>query len=179
MPILKYDSELWKMDGFIELGVLANLLIASVLLYYGESKIAVIFDSIFAIIISIIALRVPLKGSQEALNQILDKTLPDEIQFDIIAVVAENLNDMCEFKQVHTRQSGKDIFIELDIVLPFDSTIETKFGFEKQLQDKIKEKYPTAISRVYAVACDKDCIFGGTRRCPVFLKKQEAEENNE
>ena len=179
MPILKYDSELWKMDGFIELGVLANLIIASILLFYGKTDIAILFDSIFAIIISVIALRVPLKGSREALNQLLDKTLPDEMQFDIIAVVAENLNDMCEFKQVHTRQSGKDIFIELDIVLPFDATIETKFGFEKTLQDEIKKIYPTAISRIYAVACDKDCIKGGTRRCPVYLKKQEAEEKNE
>ena len=40
---------------------------------------------------------------------------------------------MCEFKQVHTRQSGKDIFVEIDIIMPFDATIDTKFDFELAL----------------------------------------------
>ncbi len=176
MPILKFDAEIWKMDSFIELGVLANLLLGVILIAVDYNQLAKQIDSLTAIGLTALALRVPLKGSKEALNQLLDKTLPDDIQFEIIAVVAENVNEMCEFKSVHTRQSGKDIFVELDIILPYDYTMDEKYAIEKKMQKQIQSVYPTAISRIYAVPCPKDCIMHGIRKCPVHLFKK---DNNE
>lgn len=169
MPILKFDADLWKADLIIEGGVFANLIIGAILISINNDYYAKQIDSIFAIFLTIMALRVPLKGSKEALNQLLDKTLPDNIQFDIIAIVAENVNEMCEFKTVHTRQSGKDIFIELDIVLPFDYSMDQKYEMERKIQSEIKKVYPTSISRIYAIPCPKDCLRNGERKCPIHL----------
>lgn len=176
MPILKFDAEIWKMDSYIELGVLGNLLLGVILINFEYNFVAKQIDTITALALTILALRVPLKGSRDALNQLLDKTLPDDIQFDIIAVVAENFNEMCEFKSVHTRQSGKDIFVELDIILPYDYSMEQKYEMEKKIQKQIKKRYPTSISRIYAVPCPQDCIMKGERKCPVHLFKN---KNNE
>jgi cation diffusion facilitator family transporter len=169
MPILKFDAELWKSDILIEGGVFTSLVIGAILINIEQDYAAKQVDSIFAIFLTVLALRVPLKGSADALNQLLDKTLPDDLQFELIAVVAENVNHMCEFKTVHTRQSGKDIFIEMDIVLPFDYTMDEKLEMEKRVQDQIREIYPTSISRIYAVPCPKDCIHGEQRKCPIHL----------
>lgn len=176
MPILKFDAEIWKMDSYIELGVLANLLLGVILIAVDYNQLAKQIDSLTAIGLTALALRIPIKGSREALNQLLDKTLPDDIQFDIIAVVAENVNEMCEFKSVHTRQSGKDIFVELDIILPFDYTMDQKYDMEKRVQKQIQIVHPNAISRIYAVPCPKDCMLKGERKCPVHLFKK---DNNE
>lgn len=173
MPILKYDADLWKADLFIEFGVFANLLLGAALIFWEHDYYAKQIDSIFAIGLTVLALRVPLKGSKQALNQLLDKTLPDDIQFELIAVVAENVNEMCEFKTVHTRQSGKDIFIELDIVLPFDYSMDKKLEMEQKVQEQIKQIYPTSISRIYAIPCPKDCIQKGIRKCPIHLAKNQ------
>jgi cation diffusion facilitator family transporter len=172
MPILKFDAELWKADLQIEFGVFTNLMIGTILISMNNDYYAKQLDSIFAIVLTLLALRVPLKGSGQALNQLLDKTLPDDIQFELIAVVAENVNEMCEFRTVHTRQSGKDIFIELDIVLPFDYSMDQKLEMERKVQEQIKSIYPTSISRIYAVPCPKDCLRGGERKCPIHLAKR-------
>lgn len=171
IPILKFDAEIWKTDSYIELGVLVNLVLGVLLIYIDYNHLAKQIDTLTALILTALALRIPLKGSKDALNQLLDKTLPDDIQFDIIAVVAENVNEMCEFKTVHTRQSGKDYFVEMDIILPYDYSMEEKFAMEKKIQKQIRNIYPTSISRIYAVPCPRDCIMKGERKCPVHLFK--------
>jgi len=176
MPILKFDAEIWKMDSFIELGVLANLLLGVILIAVDYNQLAKQIDSLTAIGLTALALRIPIKGSREALNQLLDKTLPDDIQFDIIAVVAENVNEMCEFKSVHTRQSGKDIFVELDIILPYDYSMDQKYEMEKKVQKQIQIVHPNAISGIHAVPCPKDCMLKGERKCPVHLFKKDQNE---
>lgn len=175
LPILDYDAEIWKIDSLIELVVLANLILGAILKYNNKVYLSIVTDSLTAVFLLIFALKVPLKGSKDALNQLLDKTLPENVQFEILAVVAENLNKMCEFRTVHTRQSGKDIFIELDVVMPYDFTISQKFEVEKEIQAKLKELYPTCVPRVYTIPCPGDCNHNGHSSCPV--KKYMASKN--
>jgi len=167
IPMLEYDSNIWKMDSYIELGIICNLILGVVLSYFDYNNLARIVDSITAVVLMGYALKTPLQGSKNALNQLLDRTLPDKLGFEIMSIVVEHLDKMCEYKSIHTRQSGKDIFIEIDVVLPFDSTMEEKNSLEFELQEAIIKKFPTAISRLYAKACGGDCMVNGIRKCPV------------
>lgn len=169
MPILKYDAELWKVDSFIEIFVLINLIIGSIFQHFEMRYFAVVIDSLIAISLLVYAIKVPLKSSLDALNQILDRTIPEEMQLKLIGILAENLRNMCEFKAMHTRQSGKDIFIEIDIILPFDSSLDYKQKVEDTICNQIKEVYPTAVPRVYAISCDKSCILAGQKSCPIKI----------
>lgn len=171
MPILEYDAQIWKIDTLIELGVLGNLVLGAVLQYFHLIKIMFVIDSLTAVGLLIFALKVPLKGSKQAINQLLDRTLPDEVQFNILGVVAENLTKMCEFRNVHTRQSGKDIFIEIDVVMPNDYTIDEKWALEIEIKEKILKLYPTAVPRLYTTPCKGDCLHNGVSYCPVKKNK--------
>lgn len=175
MPILEYDAQIWKIDTLIELGVLGNLILGAFLQYFHLIKIMFVIDSLTAVGLLIFALKVPLKGSKQAINQLLDRTLPDEIQFNILGVVAENLPKMCEFRNVHTRQSGKDIFIEIDVVMPNDYTIQEKWNLEVEIKESILKLYPTAVPRLYTVPCKGDCTVNGVSYCPV--KKMKISKN--
>ncbi|HYF03053.1 MAG TPA: cation diffusion facilitator family transporter [Patescibacteria group bacterium] len=177
MPMLQYDSDLWRVDSIIEIGVLINLVIGYILRQLNADEIAKIIDSIAAVALLLIALKVPITHGKLALSQLLDKTLPDQVQFDILAVIAENINRMCEFKSVHTRQSGKDIFIELDLVMPFDYTLEETFALERDISKALIKRFPTAVPRVYVVPCPRDCIHSGKSFCPVKLAKEKEVKN--
>jgi len=167
IPILKYDADIWKIDTYLEFGVFVNLILGAILQYFHQIHILFIIDSITAILLLLFALKVPIKGSRDALDQLLDRTLPDEIQFNILGAIAENLTKMCEFKNVHTRQSGKDIFIEIDVVLPNDYTIEEKYILESDISEKLLEIFPTSVPRVYSTPCKGDCIINGVSYCPI------------
>lgn len=167
MPVLAYDSDIWKYDSYIEILIVINLITGMVISDKITSVSLVIIDICVTLFIFGLALRAPIKHSKQALNQLLDRSLPETIQFDILAVIVENIQKMCEYNGVHTRQAGKDIFIEIDVVMPFDFTLEQVFQTEKNISNMIREKYPAAIPRIYATPCSKDCVHNGEITCPV------------
>lgn len=174
--IIKYDSDLWKADSIVEIGIIISLLIGIIIEYFNYPIVAKYFDLFAAIILVSFALRVPIKGANKAYNQLLDRTLPENIQFDLISIIAEHLHKMCEYRTMHTRQSGSDIFVELDIVMPWHYTLEKKLEIELELKNKIIAKYNNAIVRVYVIPCNKECILSdGTCHCPIL----KSNSNNE
>lgn len=169
LPMLSYDADLWRADSYIELGILCNLVIGFGLKQIGLEGVGRILDSATAVGLLAFAMKVPFTHARAALDQLLDRTLPEEIQLNIISVIVENISRICEFKNVHTRRSGKDMFIELDIVLPFDYTLETAFTVENDIKNAITARYPNAIVRLYVVPCGHECIQEGQRFCPVEI----------
>ena len=169
MPLLEYDADIWKTDSIIELGVIVNLAFGAIFSYFNYKFIGKYIDSATAVLLLTYSLKVQISHGKSAVNQLLDHTLPENIQFDIISVIAENINRFCEFKKVHTRQSGKDIFIEIDVIMPWDFTLEEAFQLEKDIHNTLIKKYPTAIPRLYVTPCPKDCIHDGKTTCPVKL----------
>lgn len=167
MPILEYDALLWKTDSYIEIFVLLNLVVGLILQILGFRFIGLMVDTGVAILLTVLALKVPLKGSMDALNQLMDRTVSDEVQMKLLSVVTRNHKNICEFKAIHTRQSGKDIFVELDIILPYDESMKYKDNLEKKIANEIKEINPNAVPRVYAIACDGVCLVENKRNCPI------------
>ncbi len=165
--ILKYDSDLWKYDAFVETGVVLNLAICLILDRLEYSNFARILDTVGAVALIGLALRIPLKYGKKSIDQLLDRTLPEKFHYDILSVIAENFHYLCEFKKVNARQSGRDIFVEIDVVLPFDLTLEEAYKIEEKIIHKIQELYPDALPRVYVVPCVKDCIHKQSNSCPV------------
>jgi len=173
LPILRYDAELWKFDAYIELGVILNLTFCVLLDKVNLPQEARFLDSISALVFVAFAMRIPIKFGKKSIDQLLDRTLPEQFHYDILSVIAENFRFLCEFRNIYARQSGKDIFVEIDIVLPYDFTLEEAYEIEKQIVSKIKEMYPTSIPRVYVTPCSRDCIYDGGDKCPVRKWKKE------
>jgi cation diffusion facilitator family transporter len=170
IPLLKYDSDLWKADFYIEFGVIVSLIVAMILGKLHLIKYANYIDSSFALILLAYALKTPIKHGKDALFQLLDRTLPENIQFELLSVVVENINRFCEFKRIHTRQSGKDIFIELDVIMPYDFTLEEVNKLEKDMERAFKKIYPTSLPRIYSTPCIRDCHHNNKVNCPVKIE---------
>jgi divalent metal cation (Fe/Co/Zn/Cd) transporter len=169
ISILRFDADLWKNDSNLELGILINLVIGYVLSYNGLEEPAKIIDSIAAVLLIFYSFKTPLLHGKNALNQLLDRTLPESVQYGIISVIAENISNMCEFKTVHTRQSGNDLFIEIDLIMPYDYTLEQAYNLEKEILTGIRKLYPNSKTRLYAIPCNRDCIHA-RGSCPVKLQ---------
>jgi divalent metal cation (Fe/Co/Zn/Cd) transporter len=78
---------------------------------------------------------------------------------------------MCAFNSVHTRQSGRDIFIEIDLVMPYDYTLGQLYELEQSILDSLRGKFPTAIPRVYVTPCDGGCEHDGVSSCPIKVHR--------
>jgi cation diffusion facilitator family transporter len=166
-PMLRYDADLWRADSWVEVGVIFSIVGGGVLLWADHINAALLLDGIASIALLVFTLKVPLQHGREAFRQILDRTLPDKMQYEIIGIIAENHDRMCEFKSVHTRQSGRDIFIEIDLVMPFDQTLEQLYDLEDGILKSLHGRFPTAIPRVYVTPCDRSCVLPQGTTCPV------------
>ncbi|MGB9771788.1 MAG: cation diffusion facilitator family transporter [Candidatus Kapaibacteriota bacterium] len=173
LPILRFDAELWKYDSFIEIGVILTLLVCLVLDKLGFTSTARVVDSVGALVFVGIAMRIPIKFGKKSIEQLLDRTLPEKFHYDILSVIAENFKSLCEFKNIYARQSGKDIFVEIDAVLPYDFTLTEAYEIEKKIVSEIKELYPNAIPRLYFLPCNKDCIYNDINHCPIKKWKKD------
>lgn len=157
--------------------ILVAFIIHFILLKLTNILYVLIFDYTYSILLIIINLKTPLSRVRNALDQLMDKNLPEYIQYDLIGIIAENLHRMCKFNTMHTRQSGNDLFIELDIILPWDYSIEQKYDLEKDIKSAILLKYPNSIIRLYVLPCDKECIDdNGCSNCPIKKKKSAKHE---
>ena len=59
--------------------------------------------------------------------------------------------------------------IEIDLVMPYDYTLEHLYQLERQILERLHEKFPTAVPRVYVTPCDRNCIRDGVTHCPIKL----------
>lgn len=165
--ILIENAIFWKLQANIFLISSAIFVIMFLINSYLKAGTDYYLDFSLAIAVSAIYLYIPLRKIKDSFNQLLDRTLPEEVQFEILAVISENIHRICEFKTVRSRKSGENIFIELDLVLPYDFTLESCYNIEKDLSTELRKKYPNAITRIYIVPCDRHCIYAGKSSCPI------------
>ncbi len=174
LPMLRYDAELWKVDSWVELGVIVGLIVDGVLQAIQWYNVAAAFDGIASIVLLVITLKAPLQHGVSAFRQLVDRTLPENMQQEILSIVREMEHRMCSFLSVHTRQSGRDIFIEIDIEMPYDYRLDELYPLEQEMFTKLRERFPTAIPRVYVIPCDHHCERYGTSTCPLRVAASES-----
>ncbi len=159
-PMLRYDAELWRVDSWVELGVIAGLCVSAGLRVVEWYASAAAVDAVLSVGLLLLTLKVPIQHGAEALRQLTDRTLPPELQQEILSIINESSHKFCELQSVHTRQSGRDIFIEVDIVMPRHMKLDQLYLIEREMLVKLRERFPTAIPRVYVTPCDGPCTVG-------------------
>ncbi|RPI68242.1 MAG: cation diffusion facilitator family transporter [Ignavibacteriae bacterium] len=166
LPMLHYDAELWRVDSWVEIGVIIGVVVHGLLQWGRLYEVAAIVDGIAAIGLVLLSLKAPIQHGRTAFRQLLDRTLPEDMQYRILGIIASHQHQMCEFRGVHTRQSVRDIFIEIDLVMPFDHTLEQLYTLESDILGELRKTFPTAIPRVYVTPCDKKCLVA-PGSCPL------------
>lgn len=158
-----------KTKSGVNLEILIFAAVTFMTLIQNKIGLNIIYSDIaFSAVIMLYLMYLPLKSLKNAVSQLLDKTLPEEILFDFLSVIIEHFNYMCEYKSMRTRRSGDDIFVDIDIVMPNDIALEKVNHLENSIKSKLCEKYPNAHPRVYAQPCAKNCIYKNNGSCPIL-----------
>jgi ferrous-iron efflux pump FieF len=84
----------------------------------------------------------------EGINELLDKTLQEDLQLRIDRRLAENFNDYAEFHGVRSRRSGGRIFIEIALSFPNEQPVGKAVETVEQLRQGIESDIPGSQVRV-------------------------------
>ncbi len=160
----------------IEAILLLSAFVQYILSYNELSKLSLYIDSLSAMGLIAFLLAMPSSKIRNSLNQLLDRTLPEETLFDFLSVIIEHYSQFCEYRSMKSRSSGNDIFIEIEVIMHADSTLSDVYNLEKSIKTALKEKYPNIYPKLYAIPCVKNCIYSQKGTCPVLKSAQQAKE---
>lgn len=164
---LVYNFIVWKNTLIMFFICFISISIA-ILFYQAEkAKFLIHLDKILGGLLSLYLFIIPISNIKNAIDILIDKPASDEIQFNILSVVVENIKNYCEFRRLQVRSAGKKLLVEIEVVLPYDFTIEQKYKLEKRFDKQIKDIYLNSITRLYVVPCNRDCSENDQLDCPI------------
>ncbi|MFH1051708.1 MAG: cation diffusion facilitator family transporter [bacterium] len=122
---LHFSTDIWSSSV-----VLLGLICANFGFYYA--------DSIAALFVAIIVIFVSFKLGKRSIDMLLDKSPQDII--DKINVILADIDDITNFHDVRVRTSGADIFVELNIHVNPELSIEAAHEITHKVEADIKNK---------------------------------------
>lgn len=107
-----------------------------------------ILDPIAAVVVSMFIIGMAMKLFIHSLNELLEKSLPDEVEDEIVAI-AESFEMVKNVHDIRTRGIGSSIAVEMHVMmdgsLTLKETHDTTEAIEKKLRGKFGEKTHIAI----------------------------------
>jgi cation diffusion facilitator family transporter len=99
-----------------------------------------VLDPIMAIAVSIFIIVIALKFIKSSVDELLEKSLPQEMQDEIMSTINEvhGVNDPHALK---TRKIGSNIAIEMHLRFDPDTTVKAAHDIATEVEDKLKTKY--------------------------------------
>lgn len=102
-----------------------------------------ILDPLAAVIVSVFIVRISLKLILPAINDLLEKSLPPEVEDEILAIIEEtpgvkNPHNLC------TRRIGNDFAIEVHIRVDGKTTVARAHELTRNIESKLRNKFGPA-----------------------------------
>lgn len=138
---LKADAHHLGTDIYSSIGVLVGLILIKIT---GIS----LLDPLIAIFVSLIILKTGIEITKETLNNLLDRTIPQQ---DIKTI--ENIINECSeikgFKNIKTRKSGSNRDIDITLLCPSEMTIKSCHSICDFIEDKIRKELPNTLITIH------------------------------
>jgi divalent metal cation (Fe/Co/Zn/Cd) transporter len=144
-PVMEMQWRTYRADALLSLAMVIGLLLTLLLDDFAWS---VYLDPIMALIfIAYVGLSF-LPALVNGFNDLLDKTLQEDLQLRIDRRLAEHFDDYTAFHGVRSRRAGGRIFIELTLSFDHDATMATVLVTIGQLREKLERDIPGSEVRV-------------------------------
>lgn len=124
-----------RSDAFSSIGTLIGIGGA---IFLGDKW--VILDPIAAVIVSLFIIKVAIQLLASSMNDLLEKSLPEDIQQEIIEIV-KSAPEVCDPHNLRTRRIGTDFAIEIHIRLNPNMNVKEAHDISWVIENKLKQKY--------------------------------------
>lgn len=147
---LRADAMHLRTDVYTSAGVFAGLIAIKLT---GKT----ILDPIIAIGIALLVLKAAFILSRDALNQILDATLPEHEEAIIRAALNDNAKLFVQYHKLRSRKSGNIRYIDLHLVVPSADSVQAGHDVGHQISEAIEERLPNSLVLVHVEPCNNRC----------------------
>jgi len=141
-PMVKSAMIFLKKDLLTDAVVLVTVAVAYIFRSY---PIIMYFEPIVCILCVTYIAYLNIKQVKNATSDLLDKTLDEEMQMQIVKCVSAILFDVKGFEGVQTRKSGNTVFIDLWVSFDDNKQYKEIFDVYKRFEAEVKDMLPDSI----------------------------------
>jgi len=144
-PMVKSAMIFLKKDLLTDMVVLITVAVAYI---FRAVPAIVYFEPVVCILCVTYVAVLNVKQIRSATANLLDKTLDEETQMQIINCVTQIWDDIDEFKGVRTRRSSNTIFIDLLITFDDDKRYDEIYKTYEKFELAVKEVLPDSVTSI-------------------------------
>ena len=89
-----------------------------------------------------------IKRTKQALNELTDKTLPEEQQMKILNILTKFYNNYSQLNSINSHKSGDFIRIDLHLSFENNTSFEQIVNLKKQMQDEFDKQFDNSIINI-------------------------------
>lgn len=89
-----------------------------------------------------------MKRIKTALNELTDKTLPEEQQMKILNVLTRHYNSYSQFHSINSRKSGEVTMVDICLSFEEDARVEAVTNLQKQMQEELNGQLGNCVVNV-------------------------------
>ena len=89
-----------------------------------------------------------IKRIRTSLNELTDKTLPEEQQMKILKVLTKHFDSYSQFYSIDSRKIGEITRIDINLSFEDDTKVEEVVNLQKQMQDELSSQLGNAIVKI-------------------------------
>ncbi|HPN98081.1 MAG TPA: cation diffusion facilitator family transporter [Syntrophorhabdaceae bacterium] len=166
-PALKAEGIHFRLEGYISTAITLSFAIYMVVTRTSLIRIADYIDPVVTLLVSALIFIPSARLMKEAFKKLLDASIGEAGQIDVLRVLAKHIDSYCDFKDIRTRTAGRKQFIELHLVMPEHSTLKSTYRIVDAMEKDILSSIPESDVKIRIEPCKKDCVFFKTnRKCP-------------
>jgi divalent metal cation (Fe/Co/Zn/Cd) transporter len=166
----------FRLEGYISLSITLAFLIIMIFEALELHTLARLVDPIATLIVSA-AIAVPSSRLlREAYVKLLDASIGEPSQMGILRALATHVDRYCNFGEIRTRSAGRMSFVDLQLILPREMSVEQAYGVVTALKQDIKAELLESEVTVHVKPCSGGCVY--TRQagpCPVLQLAHEGD----
>ena len=99
-----------------------------------------ILDPIAAVVVSMFIIGMAMKLFIHSLNELLEKSLPDEVEDEIVAI-AESFEMVRNVHDIRTRSIGSNIAVEMHVLMDGNLTLKATHDTTEAIEENLREKF--------------------------------------
>ena len=166
-PALKAEGIHFRLEGYISIAITLSFAFYMFIMRTGFSAIANYIDPIATLLVSLIIVVPSARLLKEAFTKLLDASIGEAGQMDVLKVLAKHIDSYCDFKDIRTRTAGRKQFVDLRLVMPEHCSLKDAHRVISAVENDILSAIPESDVNVRIEPCKRNCTFHKTnRQCP-------------
>lgn len=158
-PALKAEGLHFRLEGVISLSITLAFALVMAFSYSGYPTLARYVDPLATLLVSALITLPSVRLLREAFMKLLDASIGETSQMDVIKALASHYDRYCDFKDIRTRSAGRRQFVDIHLVMPDHLSIKKAHQITAAVKNDIAAVIAESEVTVHIEPCKRDCAY--------------------